>query len=108
MDKDVIEYRNALKELFKKYTLHKCIRLSVLNGLLDEINVYYQSKETSYDDAIKKLHEFHEQHLKEQLEGWIKHLTTVRSNMANNKDRNMGAVEGFDKVIQILKDVAER
>ncbi len=102
------KYRNELKELFKNYGLHRAIRSDSLNNLVDEINTYYKERETPVDEVVKQLVESHEEHLKEQLDGWVKYLTTVRNNMPNNTDRALGAVEGFDKAIQILKDVGER
>lgn len=102
------EYRNPMKELFKKYGIHRAIRLNILNDLLDEINTYYTDKKIPVDKTITELKEFHEKHLKEQLVGWVNYLTSVRNNMDNSTDRAMGAVDGFEKAIQILKDIGEK
>ena len=115
MDKNVIKYRNDLKELFKNYGLHRAIRSNSLNNLVDEINIYYQERETPVDKVIKELDEFHEEHLKEQLTGWIKYLDSEYKKLVKNPpegDGNTaygkGVIKGFGMVIQKLKDVTER
>lgn len=95
------EYRNPMKELFKKYGIHRAIRSNTLNDLIDEVNTYYQEKEIPVDKAIEK-------YLKEQLSGWIKYLETQKLKLNSDSEHNQGIIEGFCKVIQLLKDVAER
>ena len=111
----VIKYRNDLKELFKKYGIHRAIRSNTLNDLIDEVNVYYQEKETPVNKTIQKLEKFHEQHLKEQLTGWIDYLNNEYEKVVKNPpegDGNTaygkGVIRGFEIVIQHLKDVTKR
>ena len=108
-------YRNTLKELFKKYGIHRAIRSSTLNDLIDEVNTYYKEKETPADKAMEELGKFHEAHLKEQLNGWITYLNGEYKKIVKNPpegDGNTaygkGVIRGFEIVIQHLKDVAER
>jgi len=103
------EYRNPMKKLFKKYGIHRAIRSDTLNDLIDEVNTYYQEKETSVDKAVKELDKFHEQHLREQLTGWIEYLTNEKDKIVvDDSDYNAGIRDGFEKFLQALKDVAER
>ncbi len=103
MDKNVIKYRNTMKELFKKYSIHRALRLNTLNDLIDEINTYYVGKQ---GDTITV--EFHEQHLKDQLNGWIKYLESEKQKLPkDDSDYHKGIKNGFAKVIDKLKDVVK-
>ena len=103
MDKEIIKYRNTLKELFKKYGIHRALRSNTLNDLVDEINEYYTTSESNTITS-----EQHKQHLKEQLNGWVKYLETEKLKLNSDSEHNQGIIEGFCTVIQLLKDIAER
>ena len=107
------EYRNALKELFIKYTLHKCIRLNSLNNLLDEINDYYVKiinikKQKNVEAKIMISKQFHDKHLKEQLNGWIKYLDSKANKLVGDSERDKGILIGYTEVIQLLKDTNKK
>ncbi len=109
------EYRNPMKELFKKYGIHRAIRSDTLNDLIDEVNTYYQEREVPTDKVVEELTKSHEAHLKEQLTGWITYLSGEYEKIVKNPpegDGNTaygkGVIRGFEIVIQHLKDVAER
>lgn len=114
------EYRNALKELFIKYGIHRALRSNTLNDLVDEINDHYikiidVEKQKNVDAKTNISKKFHEKHLKEQLNGWIKYLTNEQTKVAKNPlegDGNTaygkGVVKGFEIVIQKLKDTNEK
>ena len=97
------EYRNNLKELFKKYGIHRALRSNTLNDLVDEINTYYLKERENY-----VTNKFHEQQLKEQLNGWVKYLTEEKEKLNTETDYEIGIKDGFEKFIQKLKDVTER
>ena len=108
MDKRT-ETRNAVKNIFQKFAIHKLIRLPLLNELIDEVNEYYQKRETPIDKIeIIKLEKFHEKHLKKQLDGWIKHLRAEKDKLKGDSDYHKGVKNGFAKVIEKLKDVATK
>ncbi len=102
MDK-VTKYRNDLKELFKKYGIHRALRSNILNDLVDEINKYHIENE---GDCVTS--EFHEQHLREQLSGWINYLEIQKLKLNSDSEHNQGIIEGFCIVIQLLKDTNEK
>ena len=97
------EYRNNLKELFKKYGIHRALRSNTLNDLIDEINVYYLEGQGN-----RVTSKFHEQNLKEQLNGWVKYLTEEKEKLNPETDYEIGVKDGFEKFIEKLKDVSER
>lgn len=97
------EYRNNLKELFKKYGIHRALRSNTLNDLIDEINDHYT---TGKGNTITS--EQQEQHLKEQLNGWVKYLTEEKEKLNPETDYEIGVKDGFEKLIEKLKDVSER
>ena len=101
-------YRNAIKKIFQKYGMQRNISLNHLNDLIDEVNTYYDNKETAHDKAVKELGEIHKEQLKEQLNGWVDHLTKIRNSMNDETDTGKLILEGFDVSLKILKDVAER
>ncbi len=104
MDKNIIKYRNAMKELFKKYSIHRVLRLNTLNDLINEINKYYVEEQSETVTA-----ECHEKHLKEQLDGWIKYLETEKEKLPKgDSDYHKGVKNGFAKVIDKLKDVSKK
>ena len=97
------EYRNNLKELFKKYGIHRALRSNTLNDLVDEIDEYYTTGEGNTITS-----EQHEQHLKEQLNGWVNYLEIQKLKLNSDSEHNQGIIEGFCIVIQLLKDTNEK
>ena len=60
-------YRNDIKKIFQKYGMQRNIRINHLNDLIDEVNTYYDNKETDQDQVVKKLSEVHKQQLEKEL-----------------------------------------
>jgi hypothetical protein len=90
------EKRNKIIEIFRKFSLQRAVRKKMLHDLIEEINDYYETTHVTK--------EFHEQHLKEQLNGWINHLNELRQNIGGSSDYSNGFKDGINRVITELKN----
>lgn len=90
------EKRNKIIAIFQKFSLQKAVRKKMLYDLIDEINKHYE------DTYVTT--EFHEQHLKEQLDGWINRLNELRQKMGGSSDYSNGFKDGINKSISELKN----
>lgn len=87
--------KNDIIEIFRKFSMHKAMRKKMFHDLIGEINDYYIVNYVT--------NEFHEQHLKEQLNGWATHLTELKNSINTNSDYTKGFVDGINRSITELE-----